>query len=433
MAWRISVVLVTALVVSGCASMIGVRNPVPTELADRAIVPDISGVRSWGDVVPDEPIAELKQLFPDLPPIGATAQRVGGRPVIETLALSGGGPNGAFAAGVLNGWSATGRRPEFEIVTGVSAGALIAPFAFLGPDYDDTLRTLWTTYKTTDLIRSSGLPGLLGGDSLVDTAPLAEVIAEQLNRDVLDRIAAEYRRGRILMVLTTNLDAQRPVVWNMGAIAESRTPGSEQLFHDVLLASAAIPGAFPPVRIQVRAAGAAYDELHVDGGTTRQIFVSPLNVPMRAFDPLYTNKPIRKLYLIENGKQAPTHAATEQKTLPIAGRAIATLLLNQTGDQIYRIFRTARDDGADFNYLSIPVTFPYRPAEAFDRDYQTKLFEAGETIGRQRDPWAKVPPDLVPSRQRAKPVVTRPVKSPTGEQVFGANSFFSTNGLLLPN
>ncbi|MEM9029472.1 MAG: patatin-like phospholipase family protein [Pseudomonadota bacterium] len=421
---RIAIALsfVAAAIVGGCAGFIGQRNPLPAALTAQAEIPNVRGVRFWGDEVPEDPVAAFRRSIPDLPQPAQRATRVQGRRVVEILALSGGGADGAFGAGILIGWTQSGRRPEFEIVTGVSAGALIAPFAFLGPRYDPVLREVWTKYDTKQLIRASGLPGLFGGDSLVDTAPLAALIARLLNRKVLDEIAAEYRRGRFLFVLTTNLDAQRPVVWNLGALAASKAPGAMALFHRVVLASAAIPGVFPPVRIAVNADGQRYDELHVDGGITREVFVSPVQAPLRSFNRFFDRPPLYRIFLIKNGKLAPAYKATDQKTLPIAGRAISTLLLNQSEANIYRIFRRARDGGADFNFVSVPVTFPWKPNEVFDPIYQEKLFDLGVHLGRTGRGWSKVPPEVIPTRRRPKPVQLKAVKRSPRQGIFAGDN-----------
>ncbi len=414
--------MAVALLASGCAvtNLIAPRQPVPLELAEKAELPRLHGIRFWGDDVPDDALATLKRVMPDLPRPAQNATRVRGRPLIEILALSGGGADGAFGAGILTGWTESRRRPEFEIVTGVSAGALIAPFAFLGERYDPVLREIWTKYDTKQLVKLAGLPGLLGGDALIDTAPLADLIKKYLTRDVLDEIAAEYKRGRFLLILTTNLDAQRPVVWNMGALARIRTPEATELFHKVLLASAAIPGVFPPVRLSVEADGKSFDELHVDGGTTREVFVSPVQAPLTAFNPLFARRPIYRVYLIKNGKLAPTHEAVQQKTLQIAGRAVMTLMLNQSEANIYRIYRRVRDAGADFNFQSVPVTFPWQRVEIFDPVYQGKLFDFGRQLGR-KNRWMKVPPEVVPTRLRPKAVKPKPVKRTGRHDMFGGD------------
>ena len=228
------------------------------------------GVRFWADEVPRNPLAEIRRRTAHMPPIARDAKMQDGRKVIDTLALSGGGSDGAFGAGVLAGWTKRGDRPEFQVVTGVSAGAIIAPFAYLGPSEDEKLHTIWTQYKQDEVVTPEIFSGLFGGPALASTGPLQNLIAQYVDRQFLDRIAAQYRRGRVLLVLTTNLDAQRPVVWNMGEIALNRSPAATELFRKVILASAAIPAAFPPVKIEVEAGGRDYDELHVDGGTTRE-------------------------------------------------------------------------------------------------------------------------------------------------------------------
>ncbi len=194
------------------------------------------------------------------------------------LAISGGGANGAFAAGLLVGWSDAGTRPEFTMVSGVSTGALAAPFAFLGPAYDERLRGVFTTYSTSDLVVRRNLLSILTGHSVFDTEPLEKVIARYVDQSMMETIAVEFRKGRRLWIATTNLDAGRPVIWNIGAIANSGAPGALELIHKVMLASASVPGAFPPVIIEVEANGNLYDEMHVDGGIISQIFVTPFNV-----------------------------------------------------------------------------------------------------------------------------------------------------------
>lgn len=408
--------------------MIAQRQAPPTgEAQARAVVPGLPTVRFWADETPANPSKAFRKIQPTLPRLAANARRWRGRPIVDILALSGGGGDGAFGAGVLSGWTQRGDRPEFEVVTGVSAGAIIAPLAFLGPKYDRQLREVWTKYETTDLVQINGLQGILGGDALVDTSKLAELIAQYLSRDVLDEIAREYERGRVLMVLTTNLDAQRPVVWNLGELARSRHPDAQRLFHKIILASAAIPGALSPVNIPVVVDGKVYDELHVDGGTTREIFISPIQVPMKALDQLYDRPPIRRIWLIKNMREQPVYQPVTQQTLPIAGRAISTLIFNQSAGEIYRIYRRARDAGAQFRMLAIPAAFKYTSDQVFDPAYQEKLFEFGETLGRSGRHWLRRPPELMANRPRVVASELIPVK-PRSEPA--ARPSFSVDGTL---
>lgn len=402
----VGLLLATTLCLAGCAATIPRNGITDAKLAVEAEIPGMYGVRFWADDVPKNPIAEIKRRTAHMPPIARSAKHIDGRPVIETLALSGGGSDGAFGAGVLAGWTKRGDRPEFEVVTGVSAGAIIAPFAFLGPSEDEKLHVIWTQYKQNEVITTQLLPALFGGPALADTTPLADLIAHYVDREFLDRIAAQYKRGRILMVLTTNLDAQRPVVWNMGEIALSKSPRAIELFRKVILASAAIPAAFPPVKIEVEADGKMYDELHVDGGTTREVFVLPAEAPLQAFDALYPKPPIRKFFIIKNGKASPEQQVVKPTTLQIASRAISTLIKSQNQGELYHIYRIALDAGADFNFMSVPASFNYTTNQIYDPKYQAALYAEGVREGR-KDVWLKTPPGQAP--------ITAPPESATQE------------------
>jgi predicted acylesterase/phospholipase RssA len=390
---RVVAVFAVALVLSGCAA-VGLRNAAATAVeADQASIAGIPGARTWGDIAPVNMQLEVRRLAPNLPRLAQDAQLVNGRPLVEILALSGGGGDGAFGAGVLKGWTARGTRPHFEVVTGVSAGAIIAPFAFLGPRYDQQLEEIWTQYQTSQIVVAQIVPGILGGASLADASPLEQLIEKYVTPRFLREIATEYRKGRLLLVLTTNLDAQRPVVWNLGEIAASRDPGAPSLFRKVIMASAAIPGALPPVTIPVQVGGKQVEELHVDGGTTREVFVSPVQASFAELDRLYPVPPYRRIYVIKNGKFAPEYEVVTQQTIPIATRAIYTLIKSQSGSEIYRIYRRARDGGADFNFLAVPETFDGKAKEFFDPVHQRKLFDEGYRLGRAGVQWAKVPPE----------------------------------------
>jgi predicted acylesterase/phospholipase RssA len=390
-----ALVMIFVFALTGCAAVMTRNGISSAKLAETAEIPGMPGVRFWGDEVPTDPLTEVRHRASHMPPIARYAHNVDGRKVIETLALSGGGSDGAFGAGVLAGWTRRGDRPEFEIVTGVSAGAIIAPFAYHGPSEDDKLHTIWTQYQQDQVVTPEIFSGLFGGPALTSTAPLANLIADYVDRKFLDRIAAQYKRGRILLVLTTNLDAQRPVVWNMGEIALSRSPRAIELFRKVILASAAIPAAFPPVKFEVEAGGKEYDELHVDGGTTREVFVSPVDAPLKSFDVLYDKPPIRRFFIIKNGKATPVQDVVKPTTLQIAGRAISTLIKSQSMGELYHIYRVALDGGADFNFLAVPPSFQYQTKEIYDPKYQAALYAEGEAVGL-KGVWMKHPPGQAP-------------------------------------
>jgi predicted patatin/cPLA2 family phospholipase len=311
-------------------------------------------------------------------------------PAANFLAISGGGDNGAFGAGFLTGWSATGKRPEFKVVTGVSTGALTAPFAFLGSGYDANLTRVFTTISQANIFKSRGMVKGVLGDAMADSRPLANLIAANVDQPLLDAIAAEYAKGRVLLVGTTNLDALEPVIWNMTAIAASRQPGALQLFRSVLLASASIPGAFPPVMINVNVGGVPHQEMHVDGGTMAQVFVYPPSLTEARIGE--TTHRERHLYVIRNARFDSEWKDVPRKTMPIAARAIGSLTTTQGIGDLYRIYATSQRDGVDFNFVNIPSTFAKRHREEFDTEYMRDLYALGKQMAEAGQPWHKVPP-----------------------------------------
>lgn len=309
-------------------------------------------------------------------------------PPVSFLAISGGGDNGAYGAGFLNGWTAAGTRPEFKAVTGVSTGALIAPFAFLGPKYDYVLERVYTTTSQKDIFKKRGLIKGVLGDAMADSRPLADTISTYVNQQLLDEIAAEYAKGRILLVGTANLDSLEPVIWNMTAIAASKDPQAIPLFRKILLASASIPGAFPPVMIDVEANGTRYQEMHADGGTMAQVFFYPPSLNINQAGPPRQ----RTLYIIRNARLDADWASTERRTLSIATRAIGSLTRTQGIGDLYRIYTTTNRDGIDFNLTYIPPTFNTPHMEEFDTNYMRELYAVGRQAALSGYRWQKVPP-----------------------------------------
>src|SRR5687767_599610 len=301
----------------GCAHVS--RHPVPAALADAAVVPDMPpGVRAWGD--------EFSPAFQAsvVDSVSQVTAAYGDDAPTDVLVISGGGAQGAFAAGLLRGWSETGTRPTFRLVTGMSVGAVIAPFAFLGPAYDEQLTELATNISDEKVYRRKELLGSLSSDSVTNTAPLVRFLRHYYDQDVLNAIAAEHAKGRRLYVGTTNLDSGRPVIWDLGAIAASGSPHALKRFQQVIFASASIPVVFKPAYIPVEARGKRYDEMHVDGGVTAQLMlygeaISVADMKRHIPNADLPGAPKPTVYVIRNGKLAAEHHAAQAKVLNIAG------------------------------------------------------------------------------------------------------------------
>ena len=316
-------------------------------------------------------------------------------PPASYLAISGGGDNGAFGAGLLNGWTKAGTRPTFKLVTGVSTGALIAPFAFLGPAYDEKLKTIYTSISLKDIATERWVFDVVFGDAMADTTPLAELVKKSVTQEMLDAIGSEYEKGRILLIGTTNLDARRSVVWNVTEIAAMHRPDALALVHKILLASAAIPGTFPPVMIDVVQDGKHYQEMHVDGGTANQVFVYPAASDLAKLSHENDGARSRTLYVIRNARLDPEWSQVEKRTLPIAMRAITCLIQYQGIGDLYRIYSISKRDHVDFNLAYIPPTFDTPHTKEFDTAYMRSLFDLAYKMATDGIEWSKHPPVLL--------------------------------------
>jgi hypothetical protein len=310
-------------------------------------------------------------------------------PPVYYLAVSGGGDNGAFGAGLLNGWSETGTRPEFKMVTGVSTGALIAPFAFLGPSYDAALREVYTSMTPDSIFRTRGVSAALFDDAMADTSPLADTIAKYADEKMFSAIAREYQEGRLLLVGTTDLDSQRPVIWNIGALAISGKPEALQLFRRILRASAAIPGLFQPVMVDVELDGRKYQEMHVDGGAIAQLFLYPPSLEAGRL-----MKRERHAYIIRNARLDPDYAKAERRTIDIAGRAINTMLAASGHNDVLRTYFVSQRDGVDYNLAYIGSDFTAEKTGEFNQAYMRALYQYGYQQAKTGREWHKAPPGL---------------------------------------
>jgi hypothetical protein len=290
------------------------------------------------------------------------------------LMISGGGAGGAFGVGVLTGWTTMNTRPQFDVVTGVSTGALIAPYAFLGPAYDKTLVHLYTSGVAQEVVAINGPFGVFGS-SLLKSGPLKRHVERFITPDVLSRIGAEHRKGRRMFVLTTNLDTQRGVIWNMGAIAASGNPDALKLFRDVIVASSSVPGVFPPVMIQAASNGRQLHELHSDGGSISQILTPPLLIE----SVLPSSKPVQKvnLYVIVNNALIPEFDVTPNRAVSNLGRAYSTFLKSQAQSELTALYNYARRTGANFHAASIDTQIPYSMLNPLDKNYMHAVYRLG--------------------------------------------------------
>ena len=361
------------------------RVPYTTSEEAAASIPGMPDARFWADSVKDFIDALPAQPGP-------------------WLILSSGGADGAFGAGLLVGLTAAGKRQTYPVVTGVSTGALMAPFIFAGPRYDDALRKAYTTVSAADIFEA----GQSTGESFVNSWPLRDLIAKWVTPQLMADVAAQYRSGRRLFIVTTDLDAERSVVWNMGAIAARGGDDATKLFRSVLLASASVPGGFPPVMIDVEAGGKRFAEMHVDGGLGGQFFVAPAALMAATSD---YRLPATQLFIVVNSGLQPEFQVVDRFAPNILTQAIGMAVPVDTRLMIDRTYIAAKRSGVEFNVASIPETFHARSKGPFDPKYMSALFQAGYEQGRSTSAFSNEPP----------PYPTAPKPQPKQIEKTGAN------------
>ncbi len=376
------------------------RNAIPeNQIATAApygIHVDDGLVRAWGDQLELNAL-QMKALVEKRAERIRTAKAAlveAGQPIPEvSLALSGGAADGAYGAGYLNGWTARGDRPTFDVVTGISTGAIVAVFAFLGPVYDDQLTEAYTTYTSDQLFTRTIFAGLTGGTALTDARGYRKLIEKYVDDELVQKLAKAHDEGRTLLIGTTNLDAARPVIWNVSAIAASGHPKAKVLIHDVIQASSAVPAVFPPVLIPVETqAGLHYDEMHVDGGATQQVMLFSADLPLRELDEAMGIKMEREVFVIINNKLSKPYAPVRPRLFSIAGSSASSLLSGAGTGDIYKIFAIAQRDGIDLNIIWIPEEFDGESNEVFDPVYMKALYDLGYEHGLAGDRWQPNPP-----------------------------------------
>ncbi|MFE1601724.1 patatin-like phospholipase family protein [Methylobacterium sp. ID0610] len=368
--------LLAALVAAPIAACSSIpRTPYTAAEAAIATVPgQAPSIRYWADA-PASAFASVSEA--------ATSQKE----PFTYLALSGGGGDGAYGAGVLNGWTDSGRRPAFTLVSGVSTGALIAPFAFLGPAYDPTLREIYTSGIASTLVQSPSPLNLLLGDGLFGDQRLRDLVGRYISPEILAQIAEEHRKGRRLLVVTTNLDSQRAMIWDMGAIAASGQPNAMELFRDVLTASASVPAVFPAMLIEAQAGNRAFQELHVDGAVATPVFTLPES--FLGQDRHFASRRGRpNIFVIINGRIEPSFDVVENRTLAIASRTLSTVGRARSRATLASTAAFAHRNGIGFNLTYIDRRIPEVAAQqGFDTAYMRRLFDDGYDKARSGALW----------------------------------------------
>ena len=371
---RAAAAMVLAAMLSGCASL----PRVPFTEAEQAQASP-AGFNHIRYTQEDPALAEMLQraLRPDT------------RGGVDVLAISGGGANGAYGAGLLDGWSQTGHRPQFQLVTGVSTGALTAPFAFLGRDWDDRLRAAYFGAKVEHLLQRRGLPGLLT-PGLYRKAPLEDLVRSYVTEDLMRAVAAEHAKGRRLLVATTNLDTEQLNVWDMGAIAAQGGPAARTLFAQVLVASASVPGVFPPSLIPVESDGRLFSEMHVDGQAESAFFAIPQTLLMVQRLPAPRFR--ARLFIIVNGRLDSQFEVTPHATIPILGRTLDAANKASVRSVVITVLEFCRYVGCDMHVTSLPSTERDDSLD-FSAAHVARLFAAGREAAAAASTWRSTLPD----------------------------------------
>jgi hypothetical protein len=385
----VCLIVMCALLLSACAAF-DRKNAVPPELRRVTAVLGIPNARFFVDQPAQISAEQERALIREARHYGVP--RGGALPTAYLLSLSGGGDDGAFGAGLLVGWTAHGDRPSFKLVTGVSTGSLIAPFAFLGSEYDSQLTDVYTNVTQADIFEKRFITAAVTEDAMADTAPLFQTISKYVNERMMARIAQEYEKGRILLMQTTDLDAGRPSLWNIGAIAKVGTPEALNLIRHIMLASASIPAAFPPVMFDVEAQGAPYQEMHVDGGAVSQAFLVPPSVNPHIAQAAagYSRKVVA--YIVRNSRLTTEWSDTERQTLSIAQRAVSTMINYSGVSDFYRMYMSTRRANAAFNLAYIGEDFHAPHPEPFDQGYMRALYRYAYDKAAKGYPWQDAPP-----------------------------------------
>ena len=330
---------------------------------------------------------------------------------LNILALSGGGSGGSFGAGALVGFSRQGKRPQFDVVTGVSAGALIAPFAFLGPAWDARLDQNFSGAHSENFLIPRWL-GVLFRPGLYDNEPLVKFVDDFVTEDMIREVTDQAALGRLLLVATTDLDKEETIIWDMGQIAAHGGRAAHNLFRDVLVASASIPGVFPPVIIPVENAGSRYDEMHVDASATVPFFVAPALAYVLPLDPGTLKG--ANVYVIVNGQLGATPQTTPVDTISILSRSFTAVLQHRARSEIALTSEFAQQYGMNLRLTAIPVSYPFHGPLYFHEASSRELFDYGVACAREGRLWTTI--EQLATLDENAPSIASTKRQPVGEQ-----------------
>ncbi|MGY8637945.1 patatin-like phospholipase family protein [Bradyrhizobium sp. 14AA] len=364
-------VLACNLALGACTSL--PRTPYTAAEASTSRVLDIDGLRRYAD----EPVTKF------------SFEKDNSNATKSYLALSGGGGDGAYGVGVLNGWTAARTRPTFSVVSGVSTGGLIAPFAFLGSQYDDTLKEVYTSGIAESLLNDPSIMRVLFGSGLFGNTRLRELVARYVGPEIMAQVARENAKGRKLLVVTTDLDTQRTAIWDMGKIAAVATPEALKLFRDVMAASASIPLVFPPIMIDAEGQGRKFQEMHVDGGVTAPVLTLP--EALLTQDRLPGNAKMN-IYILVNKKIERNFELVSNSTIDVASRSLSAITQSQTRSIIFSTYDFAKRNRLGFHLSYIARDYPAPPSEGFDTSYMRALYQYGYEKAAAGQAWTSTLP-----------------------------------------
>ncbi|WP_050995192.1 patatin-like phospholipase family protein [Bradyrhizobium liaoningense] len=358
-----SLVLVCSLALGACTSL--PRTPYTAAEASTSRVLDIDGLRRYAD----DPVTKFS-----FEKDNSTATR-------SYLALSGGGADGAYGVGVLNGWTAARTRPTFSVVSGVSTG---------GPQYDDTLKEVYTSGIAESLLNDPSIVRVLFGSGLFGNTRLRELVARYVGPEIMAQVAREHAKGRTLLVVTTDLDTQRTAIWDMGKIAAVGTPEALKLFRDVMAASASIPLVFPPIMIDAEGQGRKFQEMHVDGGVTAPVLTLPEALLFQGGRLPGSAK--MDIYILVNKKIERNFELVSNGTIDVASRSLSAITQSQTRSIILSTYDFAKRNRLGFHLSYIARDYPAPPSEGFDTTYMRALYQYGYEKAASGQAWTSAPP-----------------------------------------